>query len=435
MAKGKGRHNSRTAPAATDTSPGTGKKRAMDISTALQEAADAAAEEAAAKLPPQSSIWQLLYAERQGISWVLGCAVIGWLGGFGIGTGHFTGSAGLPVSPWRIALGMKIRSTNLYQVVMFQTSPFPSSKEANPNLRNDPSHPRVFSVLREAVVRENNGYVHPDLGFLVPAPSGAARGLGMVRSSFNHCQSRCMPGLAEEKKQTTPDNHTFVLSHERPIYSQEEVLLRIPLNYQITRTVAINTLNLLVSLETHRTHPLTDLDDAALLVMFLAHERGLSRASRWLPYIASLPTEPTCGYSMGSRPHMTNAIEAMGEELGLDVNGWRDAVIKAGKYADRMAIDLAQDYGTFLRTPEGIPITANLQWALCHVASRAAAGSEKHGALRLVPMLDLINHDASAGAFVELTGKEKISKFYCRLLPPQRNVVLTDRQLQDKATS
>jgi hypothetical protein len=311
---------------------------------------------------------------------------------------------------------------------MLQASPFPASKETNPNLRNDPSHPRVFSVLREAIIREHNGYVHPDLGFLVPAPSGAARGLGMVRSSFHHCQSRCMPGIAEEKNQapTSPDKHT---PNERPIYSQEEVLLRIPLNYQITRTVAINTLNLLVNLDTHRTHPLTNLDDAALLVMFLAHERGLSRESRWLPYIASLPKEPTCGYANWPRPQMTNAIEAMGEELGLDVNGWRDAVLKAGKYADRIVGSLAQDYGHFLRTPEGVAVVHNLQWAMCQVASRAIAGTEKHGALRLVPMLDLINHDASAGPFVELNGKESIGTFYYRLLPRcnamQSNAVLT----------
>ena len=61
------------------------------------------------------------------------------------------------------------------------------------------SRPMAFSVLREAVIREKGGFVHPDLGYLVPAPSGAPRGLGMVRNSYHHCQIRCMPGSSEEK--------------------------------------------------------------------------------------------------------------------------------------------------------------------------------------------------------------------------------------------
>ena len=49
-----------------------------------------------------------------------------------------------------------------------------------------------------------------------------------------------------------------------------------------------------------------------------------------------------------------------------------------------------------------------IEWALCHVASRATAASEKHGALRLVPMLDMINHDVNAGGFEELNGNERL---------------------------
>ena len=33
-------------------------------------------------------------------------------------------------------------------------------------------HPMAFHTLREYIIRFDNGYVHPDLGFLVPAPSG-----------------------------------------------------------------------------------------------------------------------------------------------------------------------------------------------------------------------------------------------------------------------
>ena len=54
--------------------------------------------------------------------------------------------------------------------------------------------------------------------------------------------------------------------------------------------------------------------------------------------------------------------------------------------------------------------SSTIQWALCHVASRATAASEKYGALRLVPIIDMINHDVNAGPFEELTGKESVQK-------------------------
>ena len=37
-----------------------------------------------------------------------------------------------------------------------------------------------------------------------------------------------------------------------------------------------------------------------------------------------------------------------------------------------------------------------IQWALCTVASRSIQGSKQHGRMRLVPILDLINHDEEA---------------------------------------
>jgi hypothetical protein len=50
------------------------------------------------------------------------------------------------------------------------SSIFSSSKSNRPI---DPySHPMAFHALREYVIRFDNGYVHPDLGLLIPAPSG-----------------------------------------------------------------------------------------------------------------------------------------------------------------------------------------------------------------------------------------------------------------------
>jgi hypothetical protein len=358
-------------------------------------------------------VWQWMYHERQGLLWVLGCAFIGALLGFGIGTGHLTGSVGAPAAAWRVALGSRVRSWRVYQ---FSRKLRPSSWSTSKlrhlvdlNLQQDPSHPRIFAILREAIVREPEGYVHPDLGFLVPAPTGAARGVGMVAKTYHECQTRCMPGIAAEKEKLMGvENPEYVSNSDDPIYKQEEVLVRLPLAYQMTRQGALSTLTALIPPEVLLKFPITDLDDAALLVLFLAHERGMSRASKWLPYIASLPKEPMCGYSLKLRPQLLDSLAALSDQLGLEVQGWPTELSKAERYADRIATALAKDYGNYLRVPSTTTMFENLQWALCQVASRATAGSEKHGALRLLPLLDQLNHDATAGSFVELTGTERL---------------------------
>jgi hypothetical protein len=192
----------------------------------------------------------------------------------------------------------------------------------------NPSHPRVFAVLREAVIRERGGYVHHDLGLLVPAPSGASRGLGIVRDNYQKCQTQCLPGTGDEKLQWMKERAEAIAKNETipfpssPIYRQEEVLLRIPLSFQMTRSVALDTLSALVPADVQRKSSLHELDDAALLVLLLAHERGVGRFSRWLPYIASLPSEPSCGYSTNLRPYMLDTLNALREELGVEVQGW-----------------------------------------------------------------------------------------------------------------
>eukprot|EP00546_Thalassionema_frauenfeldii_P022132 CAMPEP_0178905502 /NCGR_PEP_ID=MMETSP0786-20121207/6310_1 /TAXON_ID=186022 /ORGANISM="Thalassionema frauenfeldii, Strain CCMP 1798" /LENGTH=503 /DNA_ID=CAMNT_0020577115 /DNA_START=51 /DNA_END=1562 /DNA_ORIENTATION=- len=367
-------------------------------------------------------VWKWLYAERQGLLWVLSCAVLGSLLGFGIGTGHLTGSASRSVSAWRVALGSRIRATEAYKFVTMRLLPSSFSlgnnnpqagqqqqKLLDNDLRRESYHTRVFAVLRESIVREHGGYVHPDLGFLVPAPCGAARGVGMVRSGYHECQTRCIPGISTEKldHKTNPNPiHSHVTSD--PIYRQEEVLIHLPLSYQMTRYVAIQTLSSIIPTEILQKTPLDDLDDAALLTLLLAHERGLTLASRWLPYISSLPKEPSCGYSVKLRSRYLDSIAAMSDELDLEVQGWPTELIKASRYADRIVQALTRDYGSYLTTPAGITVQGNLQWALCQVASRATAGSEKHGSLRLLPLLDQLNHDSTGGSLVELTGTERL---------------------------
>jgi hypothetical protein len=231
----------------------------------------------------------------------------------------------------------------------------------------------------------------------------------MVSKAYHECQTRCHPGIAAEKEKLKGiENPDYVTNAEDPIYKQEEVLIRLPLAFQMTRQSGLATLTELIPPEVLNRTPLEDLDDSAILVLYLAHERGLSRASKWLPYIASLPKEPSCGYSTTMRPQLLDSLLVMSDQIGIDVQGWPTELSKAARYADTIAAALAKDYGNYLRTPPGMTPVKNIQWALCQVASRATAGSEKHGSLRLLPMLDQLNHDATSGGFVELTGTERL---------------------------
>ena len=94
-----------------------------------------------------------------------------------------------------------------------------------------------------------------------------------------------------------------------------------------------------------------------------------------------------------------------------EIQALKDELHKAFQHSSKIVHGLNKDYGAYLKTPDGISMIDNLHWALCHVTSRATAGSEKYGALRMIPMADMINHDASAGGFVELTGKEKLGEY------------------------
>jgi len=305
-------------------------------------------------------------------------------------------------------------------------------------VRHDPSHPYIFAVLREAIVREKGGYVHPDLGVLQPAPSGAARGIGIVRNSWKECKAVCreIRQQRERREEWNRKNTTTVSSsppsskanqpspknkndtsrstsnRKRYEHNNEEddVLIKVPLKYQMTRDVALQTLLPLIAADSQRKTSIHELDDAALLVLLLAHERGVGKYSRWLPYIASLPTQPSCGYSAYLRPWMVESLQTMKEELGVDTLGWSTELMKAGLYAEKIASGLTFDYALALKHPRGVSPLENIQWSLCQVASRAIAGSQRHGSLRLIPLMDMINHDVNAGGYVELTGKERKSR-------------------------
>jgi len=105
---------------------------------------------------------------------------------------------------------------------------------------------------------------------------------------------------------------------------------------------------------------------------------------------------------------MLDLIRALDHEVGLDVQGWPLELQKASNNADMITEGLNKDYGSYLENPEGISSLENIEWALCQVASRGMAGNERFGALRLIPMVDQINHSPHAGGFTELSGKERM---------------------------
>lgn len=285
-----------------------------------------------------------------------------------------------------------------------------------------------FAVLREAIQREG-GYIHPDLGILIPAPSGAARGLGMISKKYNSCQRYCTPGSNTETDldplvvNTVPSNTSLSLMEEiyktqqnitqnhKPIFQQEHVLINVPLSYQMTRSLAVKTLYNLFPPDLMHQKPHVELDDAFLLTLLLAHERGLGIKSKFQPYINTLPSQPECGYSPKVRHKAQRLIQVMAE-LGMDVSRWPEELTKSGDRAKLIAQSLHETYGAFIARHPDFTTLESIEWALCHVASRATAGSARHGALRLVPAIDMINHDMHSGRFMETlenTGDDQIA--------------------------
>ena len=95
-------------------------------------------------------------------------------------------------------------------------------------------------------------------------------------------------------------------------------------------------------------------------------------------------------------------------------------LLKASDYADRIANALSRDYGVYIlqninhgrhgknkfqsMAAASSSAFSAIQWALCQVSSRATAGDVEYGgALRLVPLMDLVNHDVEADGFHEVT--------------------------------
>lgn len=238
---------------------------------------------------------------------------------------------------------------------------------------------KAFDALVKAV-RKAGGYVHPSVGVLAPAPCGAPRGLGVV-----------------VKDASKIDNN--------------DVLLKVPYSYQMTRELALSTLKEHIPPSVLIKAPLEELDDAALLVLLLAHEYGLGKKSKFHAYINSLPSSGGgCGWG-------DDVEDARTLPPGVDLQD----VDVALQYAHRVSNGMAGDYGEYLvvaknnewpKEWKAEPALA-LRWALCVVSSRATAatGDSTTGTgVRLVPLADMANHFKSSGGFTELSGKERVAK-------------------------
>ena len=111
----------------------------------------------------------------------------------------------------------------------------------------------------------------------------------MVRDTYNSCQTRCFPGVPSDRvSKKIRENHAIKGNSTRhdieqilnsqladdKKFSQTEILLKVPLSMQMTRSLALKTLLPLIPAEVNSRAPLQELDDAGLLVLLLAHERG-----------------------------------------------------------------------------------------------------------------------------------------------------------------
>ena len=65
-------------------------------------------------------------------------------------------------------------------------------------------------------------------------------------------------------------------------------------------------------LQTPLPPPMQTLDPTLQLALFLAHERALGGASRYAPYVASLPAVPPCGWWLGPE-RLAAELAALGE--------------------------------------------------------------------------------------------------------------------------
>jgi len=240
---------------------------------------------------------------------------------------------------------------------------------------------KTFEALRKAIER-SGGYVDERLGLISPAPCGASRGLGIVSN--------------KKKKRNSDD-----------------VLFRVPVAYQLTRQLALSTLTPLVPPDVLQGLPLAELDDGALLVLLLAHEKGLGKKSKFKAYIDTLSSSVD-GSGCGWASEGAHDFRKLPREVGPE-----DVEVGLA-YAHRVSNGMASDYGEYLAKSAWPKEwkednSQALLWALCTMSSRGTAANQIPGdseggtGIRLVPLADMANHDLLSAGFIELSGHERVA--------------------------
>lgn len=220
-------------------------------------------------------------------------------------------------------------------------------------------------------ITELGGYVHPSIQLVSPSPC-------------------CTRGIISSQATTSigkDDTH-------------EEVWVRVPPSYHLTRNLAMQTLEPLIPKDVLEYAPLSTLDDGALLLLLLVHLKG-SGSKEWKPYLDSLPDHPSCGW--------------YGDINSITHEEYKIVAQESKQYVSRVANGMAADYGDFLAKEHWPSEWQNsaekaIEWSLCIVSSRGTAASPKYGGgvIKLVPLVDMFNHSPEYKGFKEVT-KEDVS--------------------------
>ena len=235
----------------------------------------------------------------------------------------------------------------------------------SPNRRNRARGDELAATPTDAIfsnlvsfVRQNGGKVTDDLRLADTAPCGA-RGL-VAGAPLEASRARVGP------------------------------LLVVPARCVLDRERALRDLTPLVPASVLRDAPLDTLDGAALITLLLARERALGAASFYAPYIASLPQTPPCAW-WGGAAARARALDACAACPADEREEWAAELERAAAYSARVSMGMAGDYGDAL----GVDADG-IEWALATLSSRSMGGQD---APCLVPLLDLVNHDAAWHAF------------------------------------
>jgi len=174
------------------------------------------------------------------------------------------------------------------------------------------------------------------------------------------------------------------------------------------------------------------------------------------------PPPQSCGWMIEPK-HLKAALKKLHEKTGNNLEGWERETIGVRDYVELIAVGMAENVGWIItggipakdglvagemvkvepwdptQMREGMTVTEMLMWAICTVTNRGVSGLEhneikhpptndlykqfrlhfedmslkkghekppKPARVRLVPIMDMVNHDSDAVGYVELDNKD-----------------------------